>query len=274
MSTARTRHTRIIISGCCGRMGQRLVALTHQATDLVLVGALESAAHPLLGRDVGECAGLGPIGVRITAHLAQVARRGDVLIEFSSPAATIAHAREAAKIGCALVIGTTGLPEPRLSVLQQVSRKVPVLVAPNMSVGVNVLYQLAEQAVRALGPDYDIEIVETHHAGKKDAPSGTARRLAEVLAHARGSDLRRVGVHGRQGLQPRGSHQEIGIHAVRAGDVVGDHQVILATPGERVELIHRASSRDTFAHGALRAARFLAGRRPGLYDMRDVLGLR
>lgn len=263
---ARQTPIRIIVSGARGRMGQRIVALAQEAKDMTIAGALEAAGHASVGRDIG--------GIRIADHLARVARRGDVLIDFSSPAATVTHATQAVRLGCALVIGTTGLAAAQRAAVQRASRAVPVVLAPNMSVGVNVLYRLAEQAVAALGPAYDIEIVETHHAGKKDAPSGTAQRLAEVIARAQRQDLRRTGVYGRHGDQPRRSHAEIGIHAVRAGDVVGDHQVIFATAGERVELTHRASSRDTFAYGALRAARFVARRRPGLYDMQDVLGLR
>ena len=273
MRTFSKHPLRVIVSGCCGRMGQRLVTLAHHAKDLALVGALESAGHASLGRDIGECAGVGRLGIPIESRLERIARRGDVVVEFSTPAATAAHAAVAARLRCPMVIGTTGLTTTQQAAVRRASRAIPVLMAPNMSVGVNILYQLAEQATKTLGDHYDIEIVETHHAGKKDAPSGTAKRLAEVLAQARQQTLNQLAVHGRHGEQPRRSHQEIGIHAVRAGDVVGDHTVIFATKGERVELTHRASSRDTFAYGALRAARFITRQRAGLYNMRDVLQL-
>ena len=274
MTAQHVRKIRVIISGCCGRMGQRLVALTLQAGDLIVAGAVESQAQDCLGRDVGECAGIGPVGVVIGARLDAVAARGDCLIEFSTPQATASHAEIAARLRCPMVIGTTGLSEGETRRIRRASRSIPILLSPNMSVGVNVLFRLAAEAAKTLGDGYDVEIVETHHAGKKDAPSGTATRLADVVARARARELRRVAVYGRRGMQPRVSHHEIGIHAVRAGDVVGDHQLTFATAGERLELTHRASSRDTFALGALRAARFIVSRRPGLYDMRDVLGLR
>lgn len=274
MTTTRTNNIRVIISGCCGRMGSRLVALAHQAKDLTLVGAIESSAQDGLGRDVGEYIGIGAVGVLVSARLETIAQRGDCLIEFSTPEATVEHARIAARLCVPMVIGTTGLSDRALASIRQASRRIPLLISPNMSVGVNVLFRLAEEAATMLGTAYDIEIVETHHAGKKDAPSGTAKRLAEVVARVRALALRRAAVYGRAGMQPRRSHDEIGIHAVRAGDVVGDHQLTFATAGERLELTHRASSRDTFALGALRATRFLVQQRPGLYDMRDVLGLR
>ena len=274
MTASARKNVRIIVSGCCGRMGSRLVALIHHADDLVLSGAVESSTQTCLGQDVGECLGIGAVGVRVSARMDEAAQRGDCLIEFSTPEATVAHARVAARLRCPMVIGTTGLSDHQLGAIRQASRSIPILLSPNMSVGINVLFQLAAAAAKTLGDAYDVEIIETHHAGKKDAPSGTAKRLAEVVAHARARALRRVAVYGRHGAQPRASHDEIGIHAVRAGDVVGDHQLVFATAGERLELAHRASSRDTFALGALHAARFIVTRRPGLYDMRDVLGLR
>ncbi len=267
------RLQRVIVSGCCGRMGSRLITLLRQTPAWRLAGAVESPTHPSVGQDVGECLGQGSLGVRITADITSIAQRGAVLIEFSTPHATTAHATTAARLRCPMVIGTTALSDTQLAVIRRASRRIPIVVSPNMSLGVNVLFQLAVQAVRALGDGYDVEIVETHHAGKRDAPSGTAKRLAHLLATARHRDLRRVGVYGRRGDQPRRSHREIGIHAIRAGDVIGDHQVIFATPGERVELVHRASSRDAFLYGALQAARFVVGKPPRLYDMQDVLGL-
>lgn len=233
-------------------MGSRLVALTQRASDLMLAGALESAGHACVGRDVGECVGSGSVGVRIGSSLERAARRGDVVIEFSTPEATAAHAMMAARLRCPMVIGTTGLSPRHLAVIRRASRAIPMLLSPNMSLGVNVLFQLVEQVIQLQVP-HDISIIETHHIAKRDAPSGTAKRLCELVAQY-------------------GKHPSV--HSLRLGDVVGDHQVIFATPGERLELTHRATSRDTFAHGALRAARFIARQRRGLYDMRDVLGLR
>jgi len=196
-----------------------------------------------------------------------------VAIHFSSPEATVEHLDWSERGGHGAVIGTTGLSDGQLARIEAAAQYVPILVTPNTSRGVNVLFHLAREAARLLGEDYDVEIVEMHHHHKKDAPSGTARRLAEVILEARGGGWERDVRHGRQGMTGERAPGEIGMHALRGGDVVGDHTVVLAGPGERIELTHRAHTRATFAHGALRAAAWLAGRRPGLYSMQDVLGL-
>ena len=261
---------RIGINGAAGRMGQRVAALVSQADDLQLVVALECDGHPLLGRDAGELAGVGTLGVPITTG---VDARPDVLIDFSTPESTVARAANCAKIQTALVVGTTGLDAGQVGALEAAATAVPCVFAPNMSVGVNVLAKLVATAAKALGPDYDIEVVEAHHRFKKDAPSGTALKLARAAADALNRRLDDVAVHGRHGRPGERTRTEIGLHAVRAGDLVGEHTVLFGGLGEHLELRHSAHSRDTFARGALRAARFVAGKKPGLYSMEDVLGL-
>jgi len=259
---------RIAVNGAAGRMGRRLVALIAEEKDLRLVAALEQAGHPDLGRDAGELAGCGALGVAVRDVWDE---RADVLIDFSAPAGTMGRVREAVEKRCAMVIGTTGLTDQQKAEIEKASGRIPVLLAPNMSLGMNLMFRLAAEAAAALGAEYDVEIVEAHHRFKKDAPSGTALRLAEEIARATGRDVAKDTVHGRHGRDALRKSGEIGLHAVRAGDIVGDHTVIFSALGERIELVHRAHTRDTFARGALRAARFLAGGTAGLYAITDVL---
>ena len=270
------RPVRVAIAGTGGRMGQTLVAAILAQQDIKLGAALEVAGSPLLGRDAGGPLGQS-IGVIVGSDVAAALRETDVLIDFTRPAATVAHVTACADAGVGAVIGTTGLSEDDKKALAEAGRTVPLVYAPNMSVGVNVLLKLVALAAQRLGGDYDIEIVEMHHRHKVDAPSGTALQLGEAAAAALGRDLKTDGVFARDGVIGERKPGAIGFAALRGGDVIGDHAVIFAGPGERVELAHKASSRTTFAHGALRAARFVAARRgakaPGLYDMRDVLGL-
>ena len=261
---------RIGIEGAAGRMGRRLAALVAEAPDLQLVVALECDGHPELGRDAGLLAGVGELGVPVTTSLDA---RPDVLIDFSAPQSTVARAQECAQVGTALVIGTTGLSPEQVAALEEAATRVPCVLAPNMSVGVNVLARLVKSAAQALGPGFDIEVVEAHHRFKKDAPSGTALQLARAAAEGLRRELDDVAVYGRQGVTGERTPHEIGVHAVRAGDIVGEHTVLFGALGERLELRHVAHSRDTFARGALRAARFVAGKPPRLYSMHDVLGL-
>ena len=249
-------------------MGRRLVGLASGEEEMRVVAALEQAGHADLGRDAGDLVGRGPVSVVLKSEWDTAA---DVLIDFSTPDATMKRLAEAVEKGVAVVIGTTGLSDAQKAEIESASKKIPVLLAPNMSVGVNLLFKLAAQVAAALGDEYDIEIVEAHHRFKKDAPSGTALRLAEEIASATGRDLAKDAVHGREGKNAQRKPGEIGIHAVRAGDIVGDHTVIFSSLGERIELTHRAHTRDTFARGALRAASFLAGKAPGMYGMEDVL---
>ena len=265
--------TELVVAGAAGRMGGRIIALARATADLTIAGALERPGHPALGQDAGEVAGAGRLGVPIRAEAGPLLTRDRVLVEFTAPEPTLEHLRLAAAQGARAVIGTTGLGPEAVRELRGLAARTAVVFAPNMSVGVTLALRVLALMARALGDEYDVEITEIHHRMKKDAPSGTAARMAEVIAEALGRDLGAVGVYGRHGLPGERPPKEIGIHALRGGDVVGDHTVVFSTLGERLELTHRAHSRDTFAHGALRAARFVAGAAPGLYSMQDVLGL-
>jgi len=265
---------KVAIVGAAGRMGQALVRCSKLVTGMRVVAAVDTAACPLCGKDSGLIAGIGENGIKITHDLTAAVKDADILIDFSfheNVPVTVALATQHKK---GVVVGTTGLnPEERAAV-DEAAKVIPIVWAPNMSVGVNLLFALVERAAKALGLDYDVEITEAHHKFKKDAPSGTALRLGEKVALGRNQNFRDVAVFGREGLggeRPRG---EIGIHALRAADIVGEHTVLFATEGERVELSHRATSRDALAKGALQASLWLAGKKPGLYDMQDVLGLR
>jgi 4-hydroxy-tetrahydrodipicolinate reductase len=260
---------RVAINGAAGRMGRRLVDLVSHEEDMSVVAALEHPGHAELRRDAGELAGRGHLGVPLAATWAAAT---DVLIDFSVPAGAMPRILEGAQKGVALVIGTTGFTGEEQAQIAEAARRAPVLYSPNMSVGVNLLFRLAAEVAAALGEEYDIEIIEAHHRFKKDAPSGTALRIAEEIAAATGRNLAKAVVYGRHGASAERKPGEIGIHAVRAGDIVGDHTVIFSGLGERVEVVHRAESRDTFVRGAIRAARFLVGKKPGMYAMGDVLG--
>jgi 4-hydroxy-tetrahydrodipicolinate reductase len=265
-------RTRIAVVGAAGRMGRAIVRVIAETPAAALAAAVERAGAPELGGDAGTLAGVGALGVALDAKLPD-ADAAEVWIDFSAPAAAVANARAAAAAGARLVVGTTGLGAAERDAIAAVAKQTAIVLAPNMSVGVNVLVQLVADAARALGPGFDIEIVEAHHRAKRDAPSGTALRLAEALAEATNRDLGRTARYERHGdIGPR-TAEEIGIQTIRGGDVVGDHTVFFLGNGERLELTHRASSRDTFARGAVRAALWLAGRGPGLHDMGAVLGL-
>ena len=263
----------VTITGAAGRMGKRLVSLVNESARLQLAGATEAEGHPALGKDAGNVAGCGPLGVSLTDDLAQALPLSDVVIDFTSPAATLHHLSQAVQHKRAMVIGTTGLSPDEMNQLRQHAESIPCVQAPNMSVGITVLLQMIGKVARALGDDYDLEIIDAHHNKKKDAPSGTALKLADVLAAAKGWDLEEAGIYARHGLVGERTPNEIGIQSVRAGDIVGDHTVLYAGPGERIEITHRAHNRDPFAHGALRAAEWVVHQPPGLYGMADVLGL-
>ena len=269
-----TEKLRTGITGAAGRMGAALVAAVRAADDLRLAAATERPDSAAVGQDAGLLAGAGPMGLAVSGDIGMVVGQIDVLIDFTSPDASLRHASLCAARGVALVVGTTGFSAEARGTMAEYARQVPIVLAPNMSVGVNVLFNLVAQAARVLGDDYDVEIVETHHRLKKDAPSGTALRLAEVAAEALGLDPQRDLVRTRDGQIGERPRRTIGVQTLRGGDVVGDHTVLFAGTGERVELTHKASSRATFALGALRAAKFLAGKQSGLFDMQDVLGLR
>jgi 4-hydroxy-tetrahydrodipicolinate reductase len=263
-----------VVAGASGRMGKRLIALLRESPEFQVVGAVERKDHVDVGRDAGEVAGLGPMGVSIVDAVGKALPGAQVLLDFTAPAAAMQHLEAASQNGVAVVVGTTGLTGADLRRARELSAKVPCVQSPNMSVGVNVLYGVLAQVARTLGDGYDIEVIETHHHFKKDSPSGTAEKMAQVLADARGHDLRKVGVYGRYGMIGERPKDEIAVHAIRAGDIVGEHTILFGGMGERIEITHRAHSRDNFAFGALRAARWVVGKSPGLYDMLDVLGLR
>jgi 4-hydroxy-tetrahydrodipicolinate reductase len=265
---------KVIIAGAAGRMGIRLVALLKDSTTLTLAGAIEGKGHQALGEDAGEIAGCGKAGIQITEDLTALLKEGEVVIDFSTPDATLSHLRAASQHRRAMVIGTTGLRASDLEELKSMTRHIPCVFSPNMSVGMNLLYKVIGEMAKTLGDEYDIEVIEAHHRLKKDAPSGTALKIAEVLANAVKRDLNQVGVYARKGLIGERKTQEIGIQTIRAGDIVGDHTVLFGGMGERIEVTHRASSRDTFARGALRAAGWVVKQQPGLYDMMDVLNLK
>ena len=260
---------RLVIAGAGGRMGRALVELVLRSADLKLAAALEAPGNPLIGRDAGELVGLRG-GVKISSEFAA----GDCLIDFTRPEGALAHLEQCLGSGMPMVIGTTGFTEKQNDRIAQAAKRIAIVQAPNMSAAVNVAFTLTETAARTLGEGYDVEIIEAHHRHKVDAPSGTALKFGAVVARALGRDLARDAVHGRSGEVGERDPRAIGFHAVRGGDIVGEHTVLFAGEGERLEITVRSSSRVTYAAGALRAARFLAGRRNGLYDMQDVLGLR
>lgn len=263
---------RLAIPGAAGRMGRMILRLISETPGLQLGVATERNGSPHIGQDAGLIAGAVPLGVRIAAEDAPL--DADVAIDFTAPGATVGLVERAAEAGVAVVVGTTGLGEAERAAIERAAEQIPIVWAANMSLGMNVLFGLVRQAAAVLGDDYDAEIIEAHHRQKKDAPSGSALALAGVLCETLGRDPAEDLRHGRQGLVGARTTREIGIHALRGGDIVGDHTVLFCGPGERIELTHRASSRETFARGALRAAEWLRDRDPGLYDMQDVLGLR
>jgi 4-hydroxy-tetrahydrodipicolinate reductase len=258
---------RAAVAGAAGKMGSRILLALRGEKDFAVTGAFERPDSEQVGRSIE--------GVTVVAGIEQALKGGaDVVIDFTAPAASVQHARACAERGVGLVVGTTGLSPEQKAELGAAAKRIPLLFAPNMSVGVNVLFRLVGEAARALGSAYEVEIVEMHHRMKRDAPSGTALRLAEVAAGALGLDPRSASVYERHGDTGARKGGSIGVQALRGGDVVGDHTVYFLADGERLELTHRATSRDNFARGAVRAARFIAGRTPGLYEMQDVLGFR
>ncbi len=264
---------KVAVTGAAGRMGGRIITLVTEAEGLEVAGAVEMAGHDKLGDDAGYVAGCGDLDIAITDSLEQALANADVLIDFTWPEVTLANAEVCARLGKAIVVGTTGLNPQQRQVIAQVAESVPVVFAPNMSIGVNVCFKLLKDMAKTLGEGFDIEIVELHHNKKKDAPSGTAVRMGEIVAEALDRDYNQVANYHREGMCGERSQQEIGMQTVRGGDIIGEHTVYFIGMGERIELTHRAMNRDMFARGALRAAGWLAGKDAGLYDMQDVLGL-
>ena len=252
-------------------MGRLIIQGVSQQADMELAGAIEYPEHPQIGSDAGVVAGIGEIGVAITSKLEDVLENADVVIEFSKPEATIQHLRQVVDADKAMVIATTGFNPDELETVKKLASQIRCVMAPNMSLGVNVMIQALELIAKALGDDYNIEVIEAHHNHKADAPSGTALRLAETVAAALGRDLAEVGVYGRHGIVGARSQKEIGIHAVRGGDIAGDHTVLFATEGEQLSVVHRAHSPEAFAKGAIRAARWVVDASKGLHDVSEVL---
>jgi len=265
---------RIAVAGVGGRMGRTLVQAVTATDGLVLGAATERPDSGLIGTDAGELAGLGRLGVRVAADLAEVTDTFDCLFDFTAPSATLRHLAICRGAGRRAVVGTTGFSAEQRAEIVAAAQDIPIVFAPNLSVGVNLFFKLLDIAARVLGDEVDSEIIEAHHRHKVDAPSGTALRMGEVVAAALGRDLAEVAVYGRQGQTGVRQRRTIGFETIRAGDVVGEHSVWFAGEGERVEIAHKASSRMTFAKGAVRAAGWLSGTANGLYDMQDVLGLR
>ncbi|HVY05010.1 MAG TPA: 4-hydroxy-tetrahydrodipicolinate reductase [Burkholderiales bacterium] len=263
----------VAIAGSSGRMGRALIEAVAQSADFRLKAALEMPGNPALGKDAGEQIG-APCGVAISDDLERVLPSCDVLVDFTRPEGTMDHVVLCRSLGIRMVVGTTGLQPAQKAAIAEAARSIPIVMAPNMSVGVNLTFKLAEIAAKVLSEGYDVEIIEAHHRHKVDAPSGTALRLGEVIASAMGRDLAKEAVYGREGVTGERKASTIGFATVRGGDIVGDHTALFAGIGERVEITHKAASRATFALGALRAARYLADKRNGLFDMQDVLGLK
>jgi 4-hydroxy-tetrahydrodipicolinate reductase len=263
----------IIVCGVGGRMGGAVVRAIQQAPDLELIAAVDRPGSARIGKDAGAVAGAQELGIRITDSLTAALKRSTVIIDFTHPEASLRFLRTAAQTRTPMVIATTGFSASQQAEIKRLARRTPTLLSANTSLGVNVLLALVADAAKRLGDDYDVEIIEAHHRFKKDAPSGTALALGQSAANALGRDLGKVMVNGRKGMVGERSKKEVALLSVRAGDIVGEHTVIFGGIGERIELIHRAHSRDTFAQGALRAAKWLAKKKPGLYNMPDVLGL-
>jgi 4-hydroxy-tetrahydrodipicolinate reductase len=263
-----------IVAGAGGRMGGRIIHAIHQSNAISLVAAFEQPGHPAVGRDVGEVVGLSSLGVEVAPNLESTLGAGDVIIDFTHHEASVEHLRQAAAAKKPIVIGTTGFSSAETETIQQLAQEVPCVQAVNMSMGVNLMFKIATDMAQALGDGFDIEIIETHHHHKKDAPSGTAVKLAQNLAAALGRDLEQVGVYERKGIIGERRPEEIGVQTIRGGDIVGEHTVLFAGVGERLELTHRAHSRDNFARGAVKAAIWVVNQPAGLYDMQHVLGLK
>ncbi len=272
-STTTTGAIAVAIAGASGRMGHMLIEAVRADSEFTLAGALDVASSPSIGQDAGAYAGQ-TTGVHITADLHAGLAHSKVLIDFTRPEGTMAHLQVCQALGVGLVIGTTGFTDAQKAQIAEAAQHIPIMMAPNMSVGVNVTLKLLEMAAKALSTGYDIEIIEAHHRHKVDAPSGTALKMGEVIADALGRDLKDCAVYAREGVTGERDPSSIGFATIRGGDIVGDHTVLFAGTGERIEISHKSSSRATYAQGSLRAVRFLATRDHGLYDMFDVLGLK
>ncbi|WP_022851577.1 4-hydroxy-tetrahydrodipicolinate reductase [Limisalsivibrio acetivorans] len=265
--------TKVCMVGAAGKMGRKIINLLSESPKAELGGALEYSESPFLGMDAGEVAGCGKNSVIITADIHEAVKDSDVLIDFTGSGPTMANLDRYVDAGKPLVVGSTGFTPEETAKLKNLEDKIPVLFSPNMSLGVNLTFKVLEMVTKAIGEDYDIEIIESHHRMKKDAPSGTAMRMGEVIAEVLGRDIEKDGKYCRRGLIGERSDREIGMQTIRAGDIVGEHTAMFCGEGERIEITHRAHTRDTFAKGAISGGAWLAGKEPGFYSMYDVLGL-
>jgi 4-hydroxy-tetrahydrodipicolinate reductase len=266
------KEIKAIVVGAAGKMGSRIIHIINETPSISLYRAIERSDHPSIGKDIGEVIGLGRMNIPLEGDLKKVG--GDVIINFTNPKSSMESLEFAKETGSAIVIGTTGLSPEQIERIKDLAKSVRCVFSPNMSVGVNVMFKVVQEVAQVLGPDYDIEIFEAHHRLKKDSPSGTAVKLGELAAKAVGRDFGKVGIYGRKGMVGERTRDEIGMQVIRAGDIVGEHTVLFGGVGERLEIIHRAHSRDNFARGAIRAALWVVNQHNGLYDMQDVLGLR
>ena len=263
---------KVIVVGAAGKMGVRVIHIIQEYPSIKLFQAIERLDHPSIGKDIGEVVGFGKLGIPLEGHMRK--EGGDAIINFSSPQASLESLQFAKENGLAIVIGTTGLNSEQMEKVKELSKSVRCVLAPNMSIGMNVMFRVVQEVAQVLGPDYDVEILEAHHHLKKDSPSGTAVKLGELIAKATGRDFGQVGVYDRKGMVGERRKDEIGMQVIRAGDIVGEHTVLFGGIGERLEIIHRAHTRDNFARGAIRAALWVVSQPNGLYDMQDVLGLK
>ena len=262
---------KVIVCGGCGRMASKVAQLIYQDNELKLMGIVESPTHPDIGKDWGATAGQGKTGIMVVDDLEAMIQDADQIVEFTNPKVSLQHLEIVAKYKKTMTIGTTGFSGEEIEKMKSLSQNIPFLFSPNMSLGVNLLFKLAAETAVSLGDSYDIEIIESHHRFKKDAPSGTAKKLAQEIAKAKNINLDEVGIYGRQGLIGERKREEIGIHSIRGGDITGEHIVMFTALGERIELTHKAHSRDTFAHGTIQSIKFMEGKPAGFYEMKDVL---
>jgi len=262
---------KVIVCGGCGKMGSKVAQLIYQNKDMGLIGIIESPSHPSIGKDWGISVGLGKTEVIITDNLEEIIQNTDQIVEFTNPQISLKHLEIVSKCKKPMIMGTTGFSSKEIEKINRLAQGIPFLLSPNMSLGVNLLFKLAAETAAALSDDYDIEIVEAHHRFKKDAPSGTAKKLAQEIAKAKGVSLDKVAIYNREGIIGERKRGEIGIHSIRGGDITGEHTVMFTALGERLELTHKAHNRDTFAYGTIQAIKFMEGKPAGFYEMKDVL---
>jgi 4-hydroxy-tetrahydrodipicolinate reductase len=263
----------VLVCGGCGKMGSKVAQLIHQNKDIELVEIIESPSHPEIGKDWGIAVGLGETGIIIKDNLEEIIQSTDQVVEFTNPKVSLQHLEIVSKYKKAMITGTTGFLPEETDKIKNLASDIPFLLSPNMSLGVNLLFKLAAEVAATLNDDYDIEIIEAHHRFKKDAPSGTAKKLAQEIAKAKGVNLDEVVIYGREGIIGERKKGEIGIHSIRSGDITGEHTVMFTALGERLELTHKAHSRDTFAYGTIQAIKFMDGKPTGFYEMKDVLNI-